>query len=88
MSQDVRKLIGDPLDALPPPIKHLVQRILDGEVAQLAMAVEYKDGGISTHVDKLQEATSVFSLIGAITVLQDDLLDSVRRACVPPPEES
>ncbi len=72
-------LVGTPQDILPSEITDLVQAWLEGRVKQIAIATELDDGRVCTFAKALVDGACRFKLLGAVTVLHDDILDEMRR---------
>lgn len=68
-------MIGAPQpDLLPMDIRKLVEKILNGEVIQYALCVNASDGSVYTAHNILDNDWDVFKMLGALTVLKDDVL--------------
>jgi len=74
---ELERLAGNPMEALPEPVRDLVHGLMDGSVVQFALAFHLADGRVYTATENPGDG-SAFTLIGAVAVLQDDLLAQTR----------
>lgn len=72
---DIQKLIGDASQAdIPAIVSDLLKMALEGSIKQLAIVVETEDGGITSDFDSFSNMSSPFMLLGAIRVLEHDIM--------------
>ncbi len=76
---DLKKLVGNPADAIPEILKPLVAAILEGELRSLIVIGEHREGGIATmwELDMNGPGSNEFALLGALELVKHQLIHGV-----------
>ena len=71
---ELEQFFKDNASAMPEELKHLCKSILEGRVAQFALAVEYADGRIATQWSFLEPGENAYTMLGILEVLKRDYM--------------
>lgn len=76
---DMKKLVGNPMDAMPEILKPVVAAMLEGELRSLIVIGEHREGGIATlwELDMNNANSNEFSLLGALELVKHQLIHGV-----------